>query len=69
MGTPTIFKAGFRSPSASDRAYNDTNYPNGFYLRAKADELELRGYRASDDWVWPATSLFAFVDNDTHRVN
>ncbi len=61
--------AGHQITVASDRAYSDINYPNGFYLSAKADELELRGYRASDDWVWPATSLFAFVVHDMHRVN
>ncbi|MFO6425055.1 hypothetical protein [Motilimonas sp. KMU-193] len=49
---------------ATERAYSDINYPNGFYLSARADALELRGYRASDDWIWPATSLFAFVAND-----
>ncbi|EIU7615433.1 hypothetical protein L3I75_004425 [Vibrio vulnificus] len=47
---------------ASRAVFDDVNYPNGFYLRANCEELWLRGYRASDDWVWEADSLFAFVE-------
>ncbi|MGL0870547.1 hypothetical protein ACSTDR_21455 [Vibrio vulnificus] len=47
---------------ASRAVFDDVNYPNGFYLRANGEELWLRGYRASDDWVWEADSLFAFVE-------
>ncbi|MFH4414677.1 hypothetical protein [Vibrio diabolicus] len=47
---------------ASRAVFDDVNYPNGFYLKANGEELWLRGYRASDDWVWEADSLFAFVE-------
>ncbi|USH05324.1 hypothetical protein K6Q96_19130 [Grimontia kaedaensis] len=47
---------------ASREIFDDKVYPNGFYLRANDKELWLRGYRASDDWVWAADSVFAFVE-------
>ena len=35
-------------------------FPSGFYLRNHENHLWLRGYRASDDYEWPADSEFIF---------
>ncbi len=47
---------------ASVRAFTDESYPNGFYLSSKNDELWLRGYRSTSDWIWSPESSFAFVN-------
>lgn len=36
------------------------DFPNGFYLRRLADGLWLRGYTASDDYVFDAADRFIF---------
>lgn len=47
---------------ASVRAFTDESYPNGFYLSSKNDELWLRGYRSTSDWIWSPENIFAFVE-------
>lgn len=40
---------------------NSDKYPNGFYLRNIDSVLWLRGYFASDDFLWPLDSEFVFL--------
>lgn len=47
---------------ASVRTFSDESYPSGFYLSSKNDELWLRGYRSTSDWIWSPETIFAFVD-------
>jgi hypothetical protein len=46
---------------ASKKPKEDPNFPNGLYLRNFENSLWLRGYRASDDYLWPVESEFIFV--------
>ncbi len=46
---------------ASELPEQEETYPRGLYLKADSSGLWLRGYRASDDWVWPPDSRFAFI--------
>ncbi len=39
---------------------NDQGAPKGFYLRAVAGVLWLRGYHATDDYMWSPNDCFAF---------
>lgn len=39
---------------------SDVAFPKGFYLRNVNDTLWLRGYRASDDFVFPPNYSFVF---------
>jgi hypothetical protein len=45
---------------ATERVGCNEESPNGFYLRTLDDGLWLRGYRASEDYVWALESQFAF---------
>jgi hypothetical protein len=46
---------------ASAKLDADENFPRGFYLRNFDGALWLRGYCASDDYLWPLESEFVFV--------
>lgn len=48
---------------ASPKFSQDDNDPNGFYLRYLDGIYWLRGYRASDDWLYSAEKRFAFIQN------
>lgn len=52
---------GERVTVASHRPTPDETAPRGFYLRRDAEGTWLRGYVASDDWVFEAAERFAFV--------
>ena len=45
---------------ASEKLETDNEFPSGLYLRKLGDGLWLRGYRASDDYIWAPDSLFVF---------
>lgn len=45
---------------ASTKLRPDEGFPNGLYLRRLEDGLWLRGYRASDDWVFPPEAQWVF---------
>lgn len=45
---------------ASEKPSIRPDFPNGFYLRRLADGLWLRGYTASDDYVFDADDRFIF---------
>ena len=42
-------------------AKEDT-YPRGLYLRKRDDGLWLRGYRCDDDFIFPPSMKFVFID-------
>ena len=46
---------------ASPPPFTDELYPRGFYLSSNASGLWLRGYRATDDFLWASESEFIFV--------
>ncbi|MCU0676319.1 MAG: hypothetical protein MUE69_26450 [Myxococcota bacterium] len=52
---------GARVTVPSLRPMPDETAPRGFYLRRDEDGIWLRGYVASDDWVFPPTEALAFV--------
>lgn len=46
---------------ASDIIKEDSDFPKGFYLRNINGELWLRGYIASDDYIWDPKDCFVFI--------
>ena len=52
---------GVRVTVPSLRPTPDETAPRGFYLRRDEHGIWLRGYVASDDWVFPPTEALAFV--------
>ena len=44
----------------SQRLSADTDVPTGFYLRCLDQTLWLRGYTASEDWIWDPNEHFVF---------
>jgi hypothetical protein len=52
---------GVRVTVPSLRPTSDETAPRGFYLRRDEEGTWLRGYVASDDWVFPPTEALAFV--------
>ena len=42
----------------------DISFPKGLYLRKVNNTLWLRGYRASDDFVFPPSAMFVFEQTD-----
>ncbi|MGF1736836.1 hypothetical protein [Photobacterium satsumensis] len=46
---------------ASIKPFTSQEHPNGFYLSHSDGSYWLRGYRATDDWLWPSESRFVFV--------
>jgi hypothetical protein len=48
---------------ASEVAYAEERFPNGYYLRNFNGNLWLRGYISSEDWLWDQESEFVFVES------
>ena len=46
---------------ASSKPFSSEDFLNGFYLRHSEGSDWLRGYRATEDWLWPSNSRFVFV--------
>ena len=46
---------------ASRRIIEDEEFPVGFYLRNIGGQLWLRGYKTSDDYIWPPEASFVFM--------
>ena len=46
---------------ASKIIKDEQNFPKGFYIRRIKDELWLRGYIASDDYIWNLDDHFIFI--------
>ncbi|AYO09292.1 hypothetical protein D0784_07635 [Vibrio campbellii] len=40
----------------------EETYPRGLYLREQDDGLWLRGYRCDDDFIFPPSMKFVFID-------
>tara|TARA_Y100001960_G_scaffold256019_1_gene274414 strand:+ start:34 stop:504 length:471 start_codon:yes stop_codon:yes gene_type:complete len=40
----------------------EETYPRGLYLRKRDDGLWLRGYRCDDDFIFPPSMKFVFID-------
>ena len=40
----------------------EETYPRGLYLRERDDGLWLRGYRCDDDFIFPPSMKFVFID-------
>ncbi|UTZ37405.1 hypothetical protein HB763_12265 [Vibrio campbellii] len=40
----------------------EETYPRGLYLRKRDDGLSLRGYRCDDDFIFPPSMKFVFID-------
>jgi hypothetical protein len=47
---------------ASEKPVKDEDYPNGFYLRNYEGALWFRGYRATEEYLWPQESEFVFIE-------
>ncbi len=45
------------------KSWDDT-VPNGFYLRKFNNNLWLRGYTCSKDWLWEPESKFVFIESN-----
>lgn len=46
---------------AMKKLTSDPNFPNGFYLSHREDGFWLRGYRASDDYLYNPDDRFIFI--------
>jgi len=53
---------------ASKKPISEEKYPCGFYLRNLDGKLWLRGYFASDDYLWPIVSEFIFISGEQHEL-
>ena len=46
---------------AMEKLSDDSDFPNGFYMRRREDGFWVRGYRASPEYLWDPNDRFIFL--------